>query len=415
MCALYKKPVLCILLIACLLFIGCADENDHNHEYEPSGDDDQSGDDDDAPPPSLEFDPTQMGPFPVGNLTREFRDGSRWDITTQSERRLLVEIWYPAVQTGDEVPVQGIPHFLNGWDEFVIGLLSFLITPEEVDNFEIQTLFAKRGIEPDRSGAPYPVIFFSHGNFGIRFQNWHMCEYLASHGYVVVSVDHTGNAVFVTFEDRIIVGNPLLMPTSHFARRDDISFLLDQMEELTVYDHEGWLTGLVDPTRAGMVGHSFGAATTGAVLRNDDRFLAGVLCNGPAMIWYEDDYHAAVLHMYGDEDRTMRDTVFFMDWGYDTAPPPKYRLDAFDGGHYTFTDACLLMPSLMGEGDGCGLGRRFSNDEEFEYLPQDKAQAILSSYTTAMMGFYLSGFESHRDFLLENHFPDEMRYTYTLE
>ena len=392
---------------------GCGDDDDDDAGADDAGDDD-AGDDDDAPPPILEFDPSAPGPFPVGNITREFRDRERWDPATRSERRLLVEIWYPSTPPGPEAPVQLVRDFLNGWDEFVIGLLSYFIEPEDVLNFD-RPIVSRRGVAPERGSAPYPIVFFSHGNGGIRFQNWTMAEYLASHGYVVVSPDHTGNAAFVTFDDKVVVINPLLMPLSAFDRWKDMAFLLDRMEELAEEDPEGWLTGLVDPTRTGIVGHSFGGQTVGEVLRRDSRFTAGFNIAGPVLPWSSPDYNAAVFHMYGDEDRTMHDTVFLMDWSYETAPPPKYRIDAFDAGHYTFTDSCILAPSLMGEGDGCGMGERFDGGEPFEYLDYLRAQRILDSYLTAFMGAQLSGYWSHQVFLWHNHFPDEIRYGYFLE
>ena len=411
-----RMPLFVLLAMVVLLFACGGGPGDDDAASEPGAGDDAwqaGGTDARLTPMDMEFDPSVPGPFAVGNLTREFRDRDRWDVATRSERRLLVEIWYPAVATGEEVPTQLVADFLNGWDEFIVGILQLLTEPEDHDNF-YRSVVTKRGIAPDRRGAPYPVVFFSHGNGGIRFQNWTMAEYLASHGYIVVSPDHTGNAVFVTFAEKVIVMNPLLMINAFFDRFHDVLFLLDTMEELTEADPQGWLTGLVDTERAAIVGHSFGGATVGEALRQDSRLLAGVNLNGPTFPWGSPDYGAAVMHFYGDEDRTMDDTRFLMDWSYEAAPPPKYRIDGPDCGHYSFTDACLLIPSLMGEGDGCGEGERIEGGEPFTFLPHDRAQAILDQYVTAFLGAHLSGYATHQAFLWENHFPDDIRYQYEL-
>jgi dienelactone hydrolase len=405
-----------MVLAGALVAPGCGggDGGPGDDDATPAADDD-AADDDSGPdaPPRLEFDPSRPGPFPVGNLTREFRDRSRWDMATRSERRLLVEVWYPAVETGPEVPEQHVRDFLGGWDEFIAGVLSWLVDPADMANFD-QPVRSRRAVPPDRSRGPYPVVFFSHGNGGVRFQNWTMAEYLAGHGYVVVAPDHTGNAAFVPFADKVVVFNPLMMPVAFVDRWKDMVFLLDRMEELTADDPEGWLTGMIDPARAAIVGHSFGGATVGEVLRQDGRFTAGLLIAGPAMPWTSEAYDAAVFHVYNGEDNTMRDTQFLMDWSYETAPPPKYRIDCPDAGHYTFTDACRLIPSLMGDGDGCGTGERHDGGEPFAFIDYDRAQAILDSYLTAFLGASLSGYVPHAQYLWTNHFPEDIRYQYAL-
>ena len=132
------------------------------------------------------------------------------------------------------------------------------------------------------------------------------------------------------------------------------------------------------------------------------------------MPWTSGTYHAAVFHVYNGEDRTMHDTQWLMDMSYQAMPPPKFRIDCFDAGHYTFTDACRLIPSLMGNGDGCGTGERWNGGEEFTFIAYEKAQAILDSYLTAFMGANLSGYASHEEFLWTNHFPDDIDYQYLL-
>ena len=44
-------------------------------------------------------------------------------------------------------------------------------------------------------GAGFPVVAFSHGNGGIRFQSIFLTEVLAQHGYVVVAPDHPHNTL----------------------------------------------------------------------------------------------------------------------------------------------------------------------------------------------------------------------------
>ena len=76
-------------------------------------------------------------------------------------------------------------------------------------------------------------------------------RWFASHGWVVIAPDHTGN----TFSDH---RDPL--PSSHFiARPRDIGALLDALDSLPADDP---LSGVVDTGRVVLSGHSFGAYTT---------------------------------------------------------------------------------------------------------------------------------------------------------
>src|ERR1044071_9976096 len=50
----------------------------------------------------------------------------------------------------------------------------------------------------------FPLIVFSHGNGGTRHQNTFWCDCLASHGYIIVSADHTGNAIMTILNAKVI-------------------------------------------------------------------------------------------------------------------------------------------------------------------------------------------------------------------
>src|SRR5687768_5421843 len=54
---------------------------------------------------------------------------------------------------------------------------------------------ALRDAEPNRENAPYPLVVFSHGLGGFRFQSVFLMEHLASHGFVVIATEHPGSTV----------------------------------------------------------------------------------------------------------------------------------------------------------------------------------------------------------------------------
>jgi len=373
-------------------------------------DDDFSDDDTGSNIPPEPFDPSQYGPYPVANRTLIYVDEDRWDVTLRDWRALLVEVWYPAEDKSKALPRDIIRKFLNGWDEPILSIFRLLgVTPEEIDNFDRATRSARNPrIRIDH--APYPMVLFSHGNAGLRFQDYTMCEYLASQGYVVIAPDHTGNAVFVTFPDKLVIYNFLMMPYAFIDRQKDIMFLIDKFEELNQNDPEGFFTGMLDTTKIGVIGHSYGAATAQEVVKWDKRISAAVGFAGPQVPILPQGFDTPIMTMIGLEDHTMHDYEFLIRLNYEMRPPPKLMLEFINGGHYTFTDACILVPTLFGEGDGCGSNTRFDNGEEFDYISHDLAFEIIDTYVTAFLGAYVKNQDSMVDYLKVDMHPEEVIY-----
>src|SRR5690606_6372290 len=117
-------------------------------------------------------DPLAAGPYPVGVTRVTFVDPVR-------DRPLRTEIWYPADESARDLPASPITDFV---DPSLAGLLAGSTVP----------LTAVRDV-PLSPDGPFPFVAFSHGNGGVRFQNTFQAERLASHGFVVVAPDHTGN------------------------------------------------------------------------------------------------------------------------------------------------------------------------------------------------------------------------------
>ncbi|MDR2322830.1 MAG: dienelactone hydrolase family protein [Microbacterium sp.] len=105
----------------------------------------------------------------------------------------VIRIWYPAVAgTGaDPRPYFGGPEEQR---TMVRGLRSTL------SRRGVRALGARRtASRPDASPSAEdaPVVVFSHGFTGFVGQNTHLCEHLASAGYVVVSVAYPGAAAAI--------------------------------------------------------------------------------------------------------------------------------------------------------------------------------------------------------------------------
>ncbi len=97
-----------------------------------------------------------------------------------------------------------------------------------------------------------PLVVFSHGSGSLNIQSTGVMEFLASHGFVVVAPNHTGNTIFDDPQDPF--------PVTAVNRPLDVSLLIDHMLERSG-DPEDPFHNRISPLAIGVVGHSFGGYT----------------------------------------------------------------------------------------------------------------------------------------------------------
>jgi predicted dienelactone hydrolase len=174
------------------------------------------------------------GPYPVGVRNLMLFDSSRLNVAGTGPRPVTVEVYYPSTTAA----VAGVPR----------DVVSVLGVPV-VETRSFRDVAIAQG--------PFPLVLFSHGNDGIRFQSFFFASHLASHGYVVVCPDHHGNtfvdALLGIVDPNVIVNRPL-----------DMSFLIDQFSAFTAQTGNTF-DGAIDTTRIGASGHSFGGYTVFAI------------------------------------------------------------------------------------------------------------------------------------------------------
>lgn len=225
--------------------------------------------------------PRPTGPHPVGTVPLHLVDTSRPDPVAGPghHRELMAGVWYPARRA------EGLPR--APW--MTEGALRALLTDAgfPLDPALGPLTAAHVGAPVHHAGHRLPVIVYSHGSGSHRGDHTIMVQELASHGYAVVTVDHTHDT-FTEFPDgRVVTPDDVPMYPRDFAA--DLRFLLDCVEGLAAGrnpDADGkplpqGLPGALDPKRIGAFGWSKGGTATALTMLADQRVRAGLSLDGP--------------------------------------------------------------------------------------------------------------------------------------
>lgn len=337
--------------------------------------------------------PEERGPWGAGTL-----EGT---LARESGEEMAVQVWYPAEQADDGTADRYL------YDDFFAGTALARTTPD--------------------CAEPRPVVVFSHGSGGIRWQSIFYTEHLASRGWVVVAPDHAGNTFFDDDGDR--------MAEMAVQRPADVALAFDWLVEQVA--EGGLLAGCADPDAGYAVsGHSYGGYTAVAVA-GATLDIANMLeiCGESEDLWCEivRDWSAANpgedvadlsdgrawasvpmtpagATLFGGGVASVDVPMLVLAGSLDdTTPTETEARPIFEGltvaprglavlegaGHLSFSDACSLSPTLA----ECGEG----------YLPIEDAQRITLEVSVAFLD-WIAGDERARDALP----PQEQNLEWTL-
>ncbi len=414
---------LMLLLSLSLLLPACSDDSgDDDDDTTSDGDEDgdQTDDDDDdvdnddsdgddeivkeplpfepAGPDSAP-DPMALGPFPVGVKTFTFNDPERTTELTGEPRRLVTEIWYPAVQDTRDMETWIYELQAEAEDE-QLGDARDKVLATDIEGLPS---IAVRDAEIARSHGPFPVILFSHGSNGIRWQSLFYTEHLASHGYIVISTDHEGNTLWDLFRDG---WNSLTVGASALPRVQDMTYLLDRAFEFN-QDPEDFFYQMMDEELVAATGHSFGGFTSIAAPCNDPRIKVSVPHSpviSMAMLFGcdLDAYNVPIMVMGGTKDNTLNWKDQYCDYRM-IQGVPKYLYELENGGHFTFSEMCALDLVRMAEDLDFGDAANALTDgcSETENAPVDDSHNSTNYYATAFLNYHLRGSTASLDYLVD--------------
>ncbi|MDA1371681.1 MAG: dienelactone hydrolase family protein [Proteobacteria bacterium] len=355
------------------------------------------------------LDPEQPGLFPVGVTSMQLDDHGRVDPETGGPRQLLTEIWYPAVDG-----VRGLP--ANKFSEFILrgAGTGFLEAAEEglggyregITVAELDRTFENIAVrDASVRDGEWPLILFSHGSGGTRFGYIYFVEHMASHGYIVMAADHTGNARFTFLDGKPVISGGTRAASSATDRPNDISFLLDSMAKMNA-GADSRFAGRINLDQVAVSGMSFGGSTSINVLNQDDRVKAGVILAPGGPTQERKNVSTPIMMIIGTEDSVIglqgneRNRNYFEE-----SQGPHYLVEILDAGHMTFTSVNQYNPMY---GRGFGTGVRTSNGEPLTYIAADEAHTITVAYALAFFNTYVRGLDSYSGFLRENHYNDKI-------
>ena len=287
--------------------------------------------------------PAPTGHDVVGTRTLHLHD-------PQTGRELVVQLWYPA---GD---VQGLKRARYAhWKETKPQF--YYWAGVRTNSFQDASVAA---------GA-HPLLLFGHMWGGRRTQDTFLAEELASHGYIVAAIDHPGNAARVEMTDGTVIRSTMAGDLSNVNATTAQAITALWAKELAVWvrDDEAVLDQLlatsdlhIDANHIGAFGHSFGGASSMALLGKGPRVKCALNMDGWTFNGMETRTAQPVMILYaGPSDPRYAKPIT-------TEPGTEGELDRSDqssvesslqrfGGsratiagtqHLDFTDQTLLSP-----------------------------------------------------------------------
>ncbi|KAI3325994.1 Alpha/Beta hydrolase protein [Xylariaceae sp. AK1471] len=230
--------------------------------------------------------PELTGPHKVGTTVLELVDSSRLDpfAPTPQPRDLVVSLFYPTKShpkhTRNCTLAPQFPKVTAARIDAMFNATSSLA----------ESIITRSCTDSPLSWPDLPLILLGPGLGTSRLFYSDMAEDLASHGWNVVTVDHTYDSCIVEFPDGRVV-YPSDSPVAANAtleqyldiRVKDLKFVLDSLANSSVTSRIpglGRASSGLKTKKVGCFGHSFGGASSLQLIHDDKRCVVGANLDG---------------------------------------------------------------------------------------------------------------------------------------
>ncbi|NJR32582.1 MAG: hypothetical protein HC778_06860 [Chamaesiphon sp. CSU_1_12] len=351
--------------------------------------------------------PVPTGQYPVGTTSIDLVDSSRMELcdpTSRSHRELFVRVWYPASKnTGTKAPYLQDPRL------FPSGRFSHLnaIETNAIVNAPLAT-----------ADAPYPVAIYSPSWSGYKTDNTFQTQELASHGFVVIGLEHPCAVPMAIYPNGRVIYSTL--PAADYASSDaamarflrvaeaqivlrtrDVSFVIDRLSQIDTRLQQLSVSGKSSPRRTldlaniGIFGHSFGVQFAAQACAVDPRLKAGMNMDGllfgsaakqgatQPFFFMNSDYPRPTAAALKSPDGSRRRSQLTDEWGFQQRERwfqqhGGYNLTLLNSAHFNFSDTPLK--SRIDNGGG--------------KISPERAMKIVNAYTVAFFDRQLKGKQS---------------------
>jgi dienelactone hydrolase len=302
------------------------------------------------------YPPDQIGKLGIGHTTLVITDTSRnvdgSAPATTPGRPLYIHIWYPT-------KVKTANHVLYTWNDPVYNQNPGGSVYAGLPDLPALSFPGAKSLNPVAERAPiaeatYPLLVASHGNETSATKVMpDTLETLASHGYIVASVEHTGDddawyqAHFLKDFLHLPLGpNPFLgqaFPDLIAQRSKDVRFVIDAVLQGKLDRQTGIpFSKHVDAESIGVLGHSLGGETSLATVTGiglaglppDSRVKAAFMSAGTnyGVILNSTDYAQAKVPLlfFGNDSG-----IAYQNFNQFTHSHPKYLVDVAGLSHHT--------------------------------------------------------------------------------
>ena len=317
---------------------------------------------------------------------------TRIELRVSEDRTIPLQLWYPAAESARaaasagravvEFEPRGTPH-RDTLER---------ITREAPATYKLRTMHAADSPPVRSQPDVFPLVLISHCTDCVRIAYFGLAEHLASKGYVVASPDHVDNTIY-----DYVAGTSVGIEIDDFLeqRRLDIFAVTDLLlDSESAVVPEG-IRGRVDPERIGMVGHSFGALTTGYASTRDPRIKAiaslamlfsmedNLPYTGPELaqrVQLQPLSKPELLISANEDILQIIGIADIMRTNFLDATAESWFASLADTGHFSMMDLCGIMDAYT---HGCGTGVRATRFlQPLEYLDV----ALATRLTREMVG-----------------------------
>ncbi|KAL9067352.1 MAG: hypothetical protein Q9161_006960 [Pseudevernia consocians] len=342
--------------------------------------------------------PKPNGPYNTRITNAKLVDQTRLDpfAPNRTQRAIMVTVFYPIKTPSECDPLHTMDYMplatAQFWDsEFA----DYGVNNATLENFGISACRPNATIGPTYDGNDQPIVIFSPGMTVSRQLYSAMAQMVASHGYIVITIDHPYDAYIVEFPDGTLVHAANITTTAQTdldlaTRAQDVTFLLDQLSANDTV--RGVIPGIscaLNVSQVAMFGHSLGGATTAAAMLHDRRIAGGLNMDGT--------FYGPVVKLGLDRPFLLFNHVnstrlTYGNWAETWSHLRGWKLELTLAGsqHATFSDIPLAI-ELLGYSPFDSTSALAS---VLGTLDGGRALDVVAAYVVAFVDFVLKGVES---------------------